>query len=196
MGKNFRETKQRLAIRRVLAEKGQPMSPKAIWEAARVHSKSLGIATVYRFLRIMVEERQVEQVDLPGLRTCYMLPGTPHEHFLICERSEEVRRLPQVQLEIPPESLPPGFRVTRFEVIVFGEFAPEDGSDGSPVGLSVAKKGLRLEGGLDGATRSEGLSGQEAYFGEDSSQVGGQLWAAESQAGYGDISEVPEASGD
>lgn len=130
MGKNFRDTKQRHAIRQVLDESDEPMSPHAILAEASKRIESLGIATVYRYLRRMVEEGQVEQIDLPGLKTCYMIPRTVPEPFLICERSKKVRRLREVSLSIPEEALPDDFKITRFEVLVYGEFEGDSANPG------------------------------------------------------------------
>ena len=129
MGKNFRNTKQRHAIRLALAESSEPLTPQAIQRAALAHTDSLGIATVYRYLRRMVEDGEVEQLELPGLNTCYMIPRQKTEPFLICERSQRVKRLLNVDLDLPTDSLPEGFKVNRFEVLVYGEFADSERSE-------------------------------------------------------------------
>ena len=155
MGKNFRDTKQRLAIRQVLARHQEPMSPQAILDEASKLTESLGIATVYRYLRRMVTEGQVEQIELPGVKTCYMIPRTRQEPFLIDERRQRIRRLPNVALDLPEKSLPPGFRVTRFEVLVFGEFAEDD-----PPPLTTAEDPPDIPPEAPSEGPSEGPSGQ------------------------------------
>ena len=50
-----RSTRQRRAIRRVLLETRRPLSPREILELARKQVPSLGLATVYRILRALVE---------------------------------------------------------------------------------------------------------------------------------------------
>ncbi|MGF1452010.1 MAG: Fur family transcriptional regulator [Opitutales bacterium] len=139
MGKNFRDTKQRNAIRQVLEEADEPLSPKEILEAASKRTQSLGIATVYRYLRKMVDDQQVEQIELPGVRTCYMLPRHRNEPFLIDQRRQTVRRLREIELTLPEDSLPPDFELSRFEVLVYGRFA-DPGPDGSQKPSSVSEE--------------------------------------------------------
>lgn len=73
-----RSTRQRRAIRRVLLETRRPLSPREILELARKQVPSLGLATVYRNLRALVEEGAVVPVALPGspCGTRRQAPGT------------------------------------------------------------------------------------------------------------------------
>ncbi len=123
MGKNLRETKQRLALRRVLEEAKRPLQPREIRDIASKEIPSLGIATVYRNLKSMVEDKLVEQIELPGQMTCYSLPRKEKKPILFCNRSKRVEftDLPPVEESAAP-NLPSGFVLHGREVIYIGEF--------------------------------------------------------------------------
>ena len=50
-----RKTKQRDAIKSAIERAGVPISPKEILEAAQSHVAGLGLATVYRTLKILAD---------------------------------------------------------------------------------------------------------------------------------------------
>jgi Fur family ferric uptake transcriptional regulator len=51
-----RKTRQRGAIRDAIAQADRPLLPQEVLEAAQHAVPSLGIATVYRNLKVLVEE--------------------------------------------------------------------------------------------------------------------------------------------
>ena len=51
-----RNTRQRSAIRDAIAQAQRPLLPQEVLEAARTEVPGLGIATVYRNLKALVEE--------------------------------------------------------------------------------------------------------------------------------------------
>ena len=61
-----RNTKQKDAIRAALVETGRPLSPEEVLSYAQRSVMDLSIATVYRNLKIMVEEKWLTAVQLPG----------------------------------------------------------------------------------------------------------------------------------
>lgn len=95
------------------------MTAEEIHRLARGQISSLGISTVYRSIRGMLEEQQLVSVDFPGQPPRYELPtGKVHSHF-ICSRCEKV-----FDLARPPGisgiSLPAGFHLHGYEFVVFG----------------------------------------------------------------------------
>ena len=117
-----RDTKQRQAIRRVLEEAGRPLGPPEVLEAAQVHHPGIGIATVYRTLKAMVEEGALAQVELPGEPPRYEINGKRHHHHFHCRACDRV-----YELEGCPEGLrsltPPGFSLESHEVVLYGRCA-------------------------------------------------------------------------
>lgn len=79
-----RKTGQREAIKRALSEAGRPLSPLEIHELARVYAPGLGIATVYRAVKTLIEENWIAVVELPGEAPRYELGSKPHHHHFHC----------------------------------------------------------------------------------------------------------------
>nr|WP_242612720.1 transcriptional repressor [Corticibacter populi] len=87
-----RSTRQRAAIRAALTAEARPMSPPEILQFAQQHVPRLGIATVYRNLKAMVEAGELSPVPLPGDRLYYELADKAqhHHHHFRCEVCERV----------------------------------------------------------------------------------------------------------
>jgi Fur family transcriptional regulator, ferric uptake regulator len=114
-----RETRQRKAIRKALREAGHPLSPQELLEAARRHVSGLGIATVYRNLRTLQDEGEIEAVELPGEPARYEIAGKTHHHHFHCrecDRVYEVEGCPGNLEEVTPE----GFRLESHEFVLYG----------------------------------------------------------------------------
>lgn len=114
-----RHTRQRGAVRRVLQRAGRPLTPAEILLDARREISSLGIATVYRNIRALLDERWLTTVELVGEPARYELAGMPaHDHFR-CRVCGAVFDVPSV----PPADhrpLPVGFRLERHETVLHG----------------------------------------------------------------------------
>ncbi len=115
-----RDTPQRRAIREVLTRAGRPMSPAEVLDAGRALTTGLGIATVYRNLKLLTESGWLCSVDLPGETTRYEVSGKPHHHHFLCR---ECDRAFEVVEHCPGNqrfSAPSGFRVEAHEVVLYG----------------------------------------------------------------------------
>lgn len=86
---------------------------------AQGYTKSLSIATVYRNIHSLIEERWLESVEMPGQVTRYEVAGKTHHHHFLCQRCGSVYDIEgcHVPKEIP---LPAGFTSTGHEFFVFG----------------------------------------------------------------------------
>ena len=62
----IRNTAQRRAIRKILAEADRPLSPEETLTGAQNIVPNLGMATVYRSVKSLVEEEWLVAVDMPG----------------------------------------------------------------------------------------------------------------------------------
>ena len=85
-----RNTVQRRAIHLVLEQSGRPMGPVEMFEAAKAHAPGLGIATVYRTIKRLLDEGYLQQVDLPGEAPRYETAGRPHHHHFRCNQCDRV----------------------------------------------------------------------------------------------------------
>jgi Fur family ferric uptake transcriptional regulator len=114
-----RETKQRQAIREVFARHSAPLSIGQIHLQGRKFLPSLSLATVYRAVRELVEEKQLTVVELPGRPPHYERAGKHHHHHFVCRRCERVFEL-EGCLDGWESLTPPGFSVEEHEIILYG----------------------------------------------------------------------------
>lgn len=114
-----RSTPQRRAIRRVFEAEGRPLSPEDVLTAGQSHVPTLGIATVYRHIRALVDEGWLETVELPGESARYELSEQPHHHHFVCRGCEQA-----FDVDVCPSGLeemaPDGYVVDAHEVVLFG----------------------------------------------------------------------------
>ncbi len=88
-----RSTRQRSSIRTVMEEAGRPLLPAEILGAAQREVPAIGLATVYRNIKQLMEAGEVQAVDLPGEATRYELSGRAHHHhFPLHELQPRVQR--------------------------------------------------------------------------------------------------------
>lgn len=117
-----RDTRQKRAVRRVLETAGRPLSPEEIHEAASRESDGLGIATVYRSVRALLDEGWLEAVELAGRPTLYEVAGKGHHHHFVCDDCEAVYELEGCSTSVQI-SLPRGFRARDHEITMYGRCA-------------------------------------------------------------------------
>jgi Fur family transcriptional regulator, ferric uptake regulator len=114
-----RHTRQRTAIRDALEHAGRPLSPPEILNLAKGRVKALGLATVYRNIRAMIESGEIVQVELPGDSPRYERAGKHHHHHFHCRTCGKV-----FEAEGCPTGLatlvPGGFELEGHEILLFG----------------------------------------------------------------------------
>lgn len=118
-----RETTQRRAIRQALGEADRPLSPQEVLALAQRSAPGLGLATVYRTLRAMVEEGEIEPVSLPGEADRYEISGKHHHHHFRCRSCERVFDLAARCLPGLRSLLPAGFEMDEHELLLEGRCA-------------------------------------------------------------------------
>lgn len=79
-----RNTRQREAIRAAIGEAGAPVSAREVLTLARARSRRLGLATVYRTLRLLIDAGEVAPVEIAGQPPRYELAGKGHHHHFHC----------------------------------------------------------------------------------------------------------------
>ena len=113
-----RATRQRAAIREALEAAARPLLPDEVLLAASAAVPGLGIATVYRNLKLLVEEGDLRAVALPGENLRYELAGHHHHHFQCkrCQRVFDVHACPGDLAGLAPA----GFVVQDHELTLYG----------------------------------------------------------------------------
>ncbi|MEO1007489.1 MAG: transcriptional repressor [Planctomycetota bacterium] len=122
-----RDTRQRRAIRTVFADADGPLSPQEVLERAKHTVAGIGLATVYRNIKLMVEDSELSPVDLPGEPSRYesVQRAQQHHHFFKCEQCGRVFDI--MGCVGNPDSLAPdGFSVTRHHIVLYGDCQRED----------------------------------------------------------------------
>lgn len=114
-----RDTRQRRAIRAAFLGTDRPLDPNEVLTLAAGDHSGLGIATVYRNIKMLLEEGWLTAVELPGEVTHYELAGKAHHHHFRCRSCGKVFELnaclPDVQ-SLAPE----GFQVDGHDLLLYG----------------------------------------------------------------------------
>ena len=119
--KTLRATKQRHAIRKAFDAANRPLGPKEILQIAGRSVPNLGIATVYRNIKVMIDEGELETVELPGQAARYQPPADENQQLLICEKDDSVFTINKEIDDFHPD-LPDGFVLKRYQIIYYGDY--------------------------------------------------------------------------
>lgn len=117
-----RNTRQRQAIREVLERAPGPLSPREIRHAAGSRVTGLGLATVYRSLKLLADEGLVEVVDIPGEGARYEVAGKGHHHHFYCRSCGKVFEVDDCPGDFSSLT-PKGFKLDGHELVLFGRCA-------------------------------------------------------------------------
>lgn len=150
MAEASRKTRQREAIRTAIAKAHAPVGPREILEAASSDVEGLGLATVYRTLKLMTEAGEINAVDIPGGSPRYEVSGKPHHHHFLCRTCDKVFELEGCCGHFE-ELTPRGFSVEHHDLTLFGTCASCAGK-GSPRGQQTHVHGPSCDHDHAGAT--------------------------------------------
>ncbi|MDE0223488.1 MAG: transcriptional repressor [Spirochaetaceae bacterium] len=114
-----RQTRQRDAIQAVIESYDRPLSPTEICEAAREHLPRLGIATVYRAIRDLVESEWLRTVEIPGAPARYERAGKPHHHHFLCRTCDGLWEVDDCLSEVDALA-PAGFVTEGHDITLYG----------------------------------------------------------------------------
>ncbi|MES2124708.1 MAG: transcriptional repressor [Gemmatimonadota bacterium] len=114
-----RNTRQRGAIRRAFQRTNRPLGTAEVLEEARSEVGGVGIATIYRNIRTLLDEGWLEQIDLPGEVPRYEMAGKAHHHHFRCVQCNRVYDIPGCVASLQ-QLVPPGFALQRHELVLYG----------------------------------------------------------------------------
>lgn len=116
----IRKTRQRAAIRDAFESRGQPLSPEEVLAEAQRSVDGMGIATVYRNIRALLDEGWLVPVELPGQPARYEQAGKGHHHHFHCRTCGQVFEL-EGCLEGLQRLAPRGFKTTGHDLTLYGQ---------------------------------------------------------------------------
>lgn len=115
----LRNTRQRSAIESVLKNADRPLNVHELQQLAAQTVDRLGMATVYRAIKNMLEEGLIRKVEIPEQTPHYEMADLHHHHHFYCEHCERV-----FEIEACPPGVnslaPAGFQVKRHEITLYG----------------------------------------------------------------------------
>ena len=114
-----RATRQRDAIRSTIKTAQRPLSPREVLDAARVIVRGLGMATVYRNLKLLVAEGGVQVITLPGESPRYEMKESGHHHHFQCTTCHRVYDVPGCPGNMR-RLAPRGFTVEHHDLTLYG----------------------------------------------------------------------------
>ena len=90
-----------------------------VLEAAKDEVPSMGIATVYRTIKTLLDEGEIKGVDVPGEAPRYEIAHLGHHHHFHCRACDKVFEVEGCPADIQ-KLAPNGFVMEGHEVMLFG----------------------------------------------------------------------------
>ncbi len=115
----IRQTKQRKVLQDIFLKENRPLGVEEILSLGREQVTSLNQATVYRNLKLMVEEGWLERLAHEAFGTLYERADKEHHHHFLCRSCNRAFDLPGCALDHDNASLS-GFQVENHEIYLFG----------------------------------------------------------------------------
>lgn len=115
-----RRTRQRQVIEEVIHAAAGPLTVNEIHERASADIDGLGIATVYRTLKLLLEGDRIQTVILPTGETRYESTGLGHHHHFHCRSCDLVFDLETCPVSVPRGRYEAGFVVDDHELTLYG----------------------------------------------------------------------------
>jgi Fur family transcriptional regulator, ferric uptake regulator len=115
-----RRTRQREIIEEVIRSAPGPLTVNEIHTRALHDLDGVGIATVYRTLKLLLESDRIQTVILPSGETRYESTGLGHHHHFHCRVCDLVFDLETCPVAVPRGRYEAGFVVDDHELTLFG----------------------------------------------------------------------------
>jgi Fur family transcriptional regulator, ferric uptake regulator len=114
-----RNTRQRAAIKEALALAQRPLLPQEVLDAAQAEIPGLGMATVYRNLKALVDDGTLRAVSLPGESPRFEMAHHHHHHHFQCTQCTKVFDVHACPGDLS-KLAPAGFQVEDHELTLYG----------------------------------------------------------------------------
>ena len=113
-----RNTTQRKAIEQVFRERERPLGVDEVLRYGRKLVESLNQATVYRNLKLLIDDGWLKRISHPSLGALYERTEKGHHHHFHCRECNRAFELPGCALK--ENTAPDGFVVEDHEIFLFG----------------------------------------------------------------------------
>lgn len=114
-----RNTRQKSAIRNVFLHNDRPLTAQEVLDLAQREVSGMGLATVYRNLKSLHEERWLTTVEMPGEAPRYEIAGKGHHHHFVCDKCARVFEI-KTCLNDFAHLTPLGFKLRSHEIFLYG----------------------------------------------------------------------------
>lgn len=114
-----RDTAQRRAIRQVFRETERPLSTEDVLAAAKRIKPNVGIATVYRTLKLLLDCGWLATIRLPGEPPRYEMADKPHHHHFHCRNCGRIVEVPGSDALLA-SLVPQGFELEHHDLVLHG----------------------------------------------------------------------------
>lgn len=115
-----RNTRQREILQQIFAKAPGPLGVKRLLELAQTEIGKIGIATVYRTVRLLEESNEIRPVTLPDGEIQWESSDRGHHHHFLCRMCSTVTDFAGCPVHVHTESLPKGFVVENHELTLVG----------------------------------------------------------------------------
>jgi Fur family ferric uptake transcriptional regulator len=115
-----RLTKQRKAILECLMQSQRPLSIEEILLEVSLIIPSINLSTVYRNLKVMLDETVLQSYDLPGSAPRYQVVHSEHTHHFLCEDCNRLFNIHLCPKEIHA-MVPQGFQMHSHSITLKGQ---------------------------------------------------------------------------
>ena len=118
---NRRNTSQQKAIRQSIEEAGRPLSIKEIHSISEQESPGIGVRTIYRVIKRLLEDQVITTVRMTGQSDRYELSvvASSHHHHFHCHGCDRVFDLNGCPGRLD-RMLPDGFLLDGHEITLNG----------------------------------------------------------------------------
>jgi Fur family ferric uptake transcriptional regulator len=120
--KSTRRTRQRDALRNIIARTDRPLGVQELLEAAAQEVDGIGVATVYRTVNGFLQDGFVRPVEIAGEPVRYERADKGHHHHFHCESCGRVFDVGECGEDIR-QLAPPRFSVRAHDLTLYGSCA-------------------------------------------------------------------------
>ena len=114
-----RKTQQRDIIREIIRESSGPLTVNEIHEAAEKKQESIGIATVYRTVKLLMDSKIIQSVTLPDGLQRYETAELGHHHHFHCSGCNNVIDINECCMHLHEDEVE-GHLIHSHEITFFG----------------------------------------------------------------------------